>query len=190
MVSAEARYAEAKYQGEVADKYVEKRRTKNKWWAEHRHIIPLLSDLPQGTSVLDVPVGTGRFIPLYEFLGFHVHGWDINADMLKEAAKVVRGENVYLRRGNALALDAPDQSYDVAVCIRLFRWLSKDEVVRVIKELQRVAKRRVIFNARTDHNHPYARSFDLITSAIEFPWRMMRSSEIEPGYTMFMLERA
>ena len=177
-----------KYHGEVATGYDAKRESQTKWHEENRLMREFIKDLPAGTSVVDVPVGTGRFIPLYEELGFHVHGIDISEDMLREAARKAKSDTTYLRTGNAIELDAPDKSYDLAVCIRLFRWISSDEVIDVLEELQRVASKRVIFNARVC-DHPYQRPFQLLLMGLRPEWLIKRVDAIEPNYLMFMLER-
>src|SRR3990167_5525647 len=63
-----------KYNGAIAKGYDAKREDSEKWKAEDRIMRGMLTDLPRGTSVLDVPVGTGRFIPFYEEFGFNVLG--------------------------------------------------------------------------------------------------------------------
>src|SRR3990167_3315611 len=176
-----------KYTGDVATGYDAKREKQVKWHAETRIMRELLADLPRGTSVVDVPVGTGRFIPLYEELGFRVLGLDISEDMLREAAQKAKSDDTYLRVGNAIELDLPDNTCDVAVCIRLFRWITLEEVVKVLQGLQRIATKRVIFNARVAH-HPFARPIQLLRSALVSPWQMTRIEEIEPNYLMFQLE--
>src|SRR3990167_10578880 len=107
----------SKYNGEIAKGYDAKREDSEKWKAEDRIVREMLSDLPRGTSVLDVPVGTGRFIPLYEELGFRVLGLDISDDMLREASQKAKSDDTFLRFGDARNLDLPDKSYDVAICI-------------------------------------------------------------------------
>ena len=177
-----------RYHGEIAEGYDAKREEQPKWHEENRIVREFLIDLPRGTSVLDVPVGTGRFIPLYEELGFNVLGLDISEDMLREASQKVKADTTYLRTGNAIELDLPDKSYDVAVCIRLFRWITPAEVQKVLSELQRVAKKRIIFNARIAH-HPHQRPISLLRGALVENWSFTRIEEIEPNYLMFMWER-
>lgn len=177
-----------KYKGEIAAGYDAKRESQSKWHEENRIMRDWLSAFPKGTSVVDVPVGTGRFIPLYEELGFNVLGLDISEDMLKEASEKAKGDNTYLRLGDARDIDLSDQGYDVAVCIRLFRWIKLYEVQYVLRELQRVARKNIIFNARVA-NHPYARPMSLMFSAVHDPWKVAKTKVIEPNYMMFMLER-
>jgi ubiquinone/menaquinone biosynthesis C-methylase UbiE len=178
-----------KYHGEVADGYDAKREEQPKWHEENRIVREMLSDLPSGTSVVDVPVGTGRFIPLYEELGFHVHGLDISDDMLRKAAEKAKADTTYLRLGDARSIDAPDGSYDVAMCIRLMRWLeTKETQLRVISELIRVSRKRVIFNVRTETG-PLPLTHDAVDAFLsETGWRVARREQIIDDFTMFQLE--
>ena len=176
-----------KYNGAIAKGYDAKREDSDKWKAEDRIVGELLSDLPAGTSVLDCPVGTGRFLPLYESKGFRVFGVDISDDMLREASQKAKSDSTFLRLGDARKLDLPDQSYDVAICIRLFRWLETKEMqLKVLSELMRVAKKRVIFNVRTETG-PLPLSVQSIVDASE-GWSMTTEQVID-DFTMFMLER-
>lgn len=177
-----------KYNGSVAEGYDAKRVSQEKWQNENRIIEDWLWDLPIGTAVLDCPVGTGRFIPLYEELGFHVLGLDISEDMLKQAASKVKGENVYCRLGDVRELDLADSSYDVAMCIRLFRWLEPEDVKKALRELQRVARDRVIFNIRLGpENHPKRHYLTTVLDNLLEGWKIHRQEQIVEGFWMYEL---
>lgn len=189
MLSNEAEHARLKYRGDVASGYDAKRETQSKWLAENLIMESMLAHFPKGTRVLDIPIGSGRFIPLYEKLGFSVLGLDINKDMLDVAARKVTGDSVTLREGNVLSIDLPNQICDVAICIRMFRWLSPEDVQIALRELQRVSRKWIIFNARV-RNHPFARPMSLLKAAIHPNWHFADEKEIEPDYMMFKLEKA
>ena len=170
-----------KYHGAVAKGYDAKRVKDDKWVCEQRIIEDMLSDLPPDSIILDCPVGTGRFIPFYQDKGFQILGMDLQEDMLREAArkadpKRARGE---LRIGDVRATGLEDKSVDVAVNCRISRWLSPDDCVKMLKEMQRVARQRIILTARVA-NHPHARSIELIESALS-GWRIHRN---EAGYVL------
>lgn len=176
-----------KYHGEIAKGYDARREDSEKWQAEDRIMREMLADLPRGTSVLDIPIGTGRFLPLYEELGFSVLGIDISDDMLREASQKA-GEATYLRLGDARDIDVPDQSYDVVVCIRLMRWLETNETqLNVLSELMRVARKRVIFNVRTETG-PLPLSWDKIEAHVGQGWTISSQGIID-DFTMIVLER-
>lgn len=170
-----------KYRGAVAQNYDAKREKDDKWVCEQRIIEDMLSDLPEGSAVLDCPVGTGRFLPFYAEKKFLILGMDVSTDMLAQAQtkplpKHARGE---LRQGDVRNTGLPDKCVDVAVNVRITRWLSPEDVVKMLREMQRVAKQKIILTARVA-NHPHARSIELIESALD-GWRVHRN---EAGYVL------
>lgn len=175
-----------KYHGDVAEGYDKKRLSQMKFHNEQAIITSMLADLSFGASILDVPVGTGRFISTYLENGFNVIGMDLSEDMLAEARKKAgSAENIALKQGSVLDLPFGDRSFDVALMIRLTRWLSPEECVTAIHELTRVAKRRVIFTARV-RNHPHARPYDLFKVD---GWTIARDEEADgPDYRVIMME--
>lgn len=180
-------YAARKYRGSVATGYDAERETSPKWHAENAIVTDMLSDLPKGTEVLDCPVGTGRFLPLYESLGFKVRAVDISDDMLMEAAKKVADLHVSFVTGDVRSLDVDDDSVDVSLMIRLTRWLSPFNRSVALKELQRVTRKRIIFTARVrDHAHAYP--YSEIYSALD-GWEITRDDAAnEEQYRVIQLE--
>jgi hypothetical protein len=172
---------------EQPEQYDEIREGTDKWKRETELVTELLQGFQPGTTVLDCPVGTGRFIELYEGMGFHVLGVDKSDAMLRQAQAKSKSDNSFFRTGDATDLGDVGH-FDVSLCIRLFRWISSDDVIKVLKELQRVTLKRIIINARTDPAHPYSRPRSLIESALD-GWAITVAREIEPGFEMFAIER-
>ena len=165
-----------KYVGEVAAGYDAKREQNPKWLIEQKVITNMLADLPPDTRVFDCPVGTGRFLPYYVDKGFIILGMDISTDMLRQAAQKVdpkraRGE---LHIGDVRDTKLPDKSVDAVVNCRITRWLSPDDCVRMMKEMQRIARDRIILTARVA-NHPHARTLELFQSALRDDWVLARN---------------
>jgi ubiquinone/menaquinone biosynthesis C-methylase UbiE len=166
-----------KYHGSIATGYDAKREQSPKWVIEQKIITGMLDDLPEGTVILDCPVGTGRFLPFYVEKGFHILGMDLSLDMLKQAeakiapiaAKAV-GE---LRQGDVRNTGLPDKSVDVAVNCRITRWLSPADCQTMLREMQRVARQRIIWTARVA-NHPHARTVELFEAALD-GWAIVRN---------------
>ena len=135
-----------RYRGQGARQYELKRAGKLKWQLEHEAVAALLP--PLALTVLDVPVGTGRFLELYRARGMKVTGIDTSPDMLAEAERRARGlpgpEFITLRQGDIRALQSADRSFDVAVCIRLLNWFTPAEMRAAIVELGRVASRVIV----------------------------------------------
>jgi len=67
-------------------------RTSTKWRREQEVVASFLKELPRGAIILDVPVGTGRFIPCYRETALRWYGLDISRDMLREAKRTAVAE--------------------------------------------------------------------------------------------------
>lgn len=194
-MSPRARATAANYVGRVAAGYDADRERQIKWAAEHRIVAELLAGLPAGATVLDVPVGTGRFLELYRLAGLEAIGLDVSGDMLQVArAKVAPGQVVSLRRGNVLALDLADASVDVALCIRLLNMMEPQEMARALHELQRVARARVILSLRVggeDGRLTRPQTVAGVVAALAPGWCLAQDREIhKPRYRMLVLERS
>lgn len=184
-----AGHAARKYTGAVAAGYDAKREQSPKWKDEDRIVRDMLKDIKPGDWVLDVPVGTGRFIPYYEERKFQVLGLDISGDMLMQsAAKVTDQTRVRLAEGDARQIERFDKSVDAAVMVRLTRWLSREDRKRALGELQRVARKKVIFTARVA-NHPHAYPYTDIAEALN-GWRIARDEAVagDENYRVICLE--
>jgi ubiquinone/menaquinone biosynthesis C-methylase UbiE len=142
---ADAVRTRAYYQGSVASEYDAKRVTQKLWKAENDAVEEFLRGV--AGTVLDIPVGTGRYLDLYEKMGVKVLGRDVNEDMLAEARK--KHPNADLAVADVLALDMADKSVETIVCVRLLNLLSEKEMQQALHELQRVASKRIIMTLRT-----------------------------------------
>ena len=94
-------------------------------------------------QVLDLPVGTGRMARYLTSNGHHVVGSDISLAMMEAGEQLSEGGSD-LVRGDGEALPFADDSFDVAVCLRLLVHLPEDARLNVLQELGRVARERVI----------------------------------------------
>lgn len=140
-----------RYRGQVAVDYDARRATRTKWQREQEAVGQLLSRLPAGSSLLDVPVGTGRFIELYKAHGLAATGLDVSTDMLAEAARKAAplGYAMPLWQGDIRRIDAPDASFDTVLCVRFLNWVDTPTLGSVLDELCRVSRRRLILSIRT-----------------------------------------
>jgi ubiquinone/menaquinone biosynthesis C-methylase UbiE len=102
--------------------------------------------------ILDVGTGTGRAALLLARGGANVTGVDASEEMLAVARQRADAEGVPVRflTGDAHALNFPDRSFDVAVCLRVI--MHAPDWRRCIGELCRVAERLVVVD------YPSARS--------------------------------
>ena len=184
-----------KYTGAVAKGYDDKRKSSDKWKVEQRIIEEMLSELPQFSWVLDAPCGTGRWLDVCHRQGLIYRGLDISEDMIKQAAAKLGKETPLLRftladgkqfeapqfafaRGDVLNCGLEDNSVDVALNIRITRWLSAEECQQMFREMQRIARKQIILTARVA-NHPYARPLAIFEAAMQDGWQL---SDSVPGY--------
>ncbi len=139
------------YTGNTAERYDEKRSTSPKWHGENLVIDSLLSKLPAKLRLLDVPVGTGRFIELYKKYRITATGVDISNDMIAVAKnKAAQLEvNIDLQQGSVLDLKFSDGTFDCALCVRLMNWLHSEEMDQAIGQLSRVSKKHLILGIRS-----------------------------------------
>jgi ubiquinone/menaquinone biosynthesis C-methylase UbiE len=135
------------YSGEVAGRYEANRRGK-KWVSEQAVVEELLRLLPKSATVLDIPVGTGRFVSAYHDLGLHAVGMDVSADMIAEARKKPGSESVVFRLGDVRHIEAESSSFDCVVCMRFLNWIDARMLADVVAELVRVSKRDLILGIR------------------------------------------
>lgn len=131
-----------KYTGSVAEFYEAKRSHELKWAAENAAVEKWLGLIGAGAHVLDIPVGTGRFLDAYRRHGMTVIGMDVSSDMLAQAQ--LKDDAVQLRFGDIQAIDMPAFSVDVAISLRIMNWLEVSEVRIALAELSRVAREWII----------------------------------------------
>lgn len=128
------------YSSSEAATYEADREVEPLWHVENAFVRALLgrSDV---RSVLDAPVGTGRFLDLYE--GKAVTGLDLSTAMLDEARKRVMGlelSNVALRQGSVISLPFGDKQFDFVISWRLFHLLPPETIAPALAELARVCQ--------------------------------------------------
>lgn len=135
------------YYGRTARNY-EKVRTKQEWWGvEQQEMKSLLEKLPEGLSVIDIPFGTGRFVPYYLERGFKVHGLDASDEMIA-TAKTILGEDFdkcETKQGLSTELPYADGEFDLLVSTRFLRDIILfSDVKKTMSEFARVTTRFAI----------------------------------------------
>jgi ubiquinone/menaquinone biosynthesis C-methylase UbiE len=140
------------YFGDVAARY-DANRAGAKWRAEQeavREFLGRIRETLENYSLVDIPVGTGRFLEFYREFDVAATGLDVSGDMLAEAGKkaAALGYPVKLELGNILDLEDKAGGFDVALCIRLSNWLDADCLAQALVELSRTARRFVVFGVR------------------------------------------
>jgi SAM-dependent methyltransferase len=144
--------AKGKYVGVTAERYDAKRRREPVWAWEDEQIRTLFSTAPPHSVILDVPSGTGRFLPILSSMGHQVLAIDVSLDMLHVAARAAVDLHFSQRNicADAAAIPLNAKSTDYVISNRFMQWLpSRLHVKQVIRELCRVARVSVIIQNRT-----------------------------------------
>jgi len=128
-----------KYHGRAASTYDASRVNDGTWRAEHSLIEKLVTEGP----VLDVPFGTGRYVPIYESKGLEYLGIDISPDMLAQAK--IKYPDANCRVGSVFDLPS---GFKTAVVSRLLNWLYPDQLSVAMAQLGQAAD-TLVFTART-----------------------------------------
>ena len=131
------------YTGSEARSYDRDRETEPLWRIENEYVAQLVQRLSP-LKVLDVPVGTGRFLATYA--GASVEGIDLSEAMLAEAAErvaLLRLDSVRLMQASVTALPFQDGQFDLVVCWRLLHLLHPDQLVPAFVEMARVCNGRL-----------------------------------------------
>ena len=135
------------YRGDVARDYLKKRLQQEYWHREQDVVAELLTKVPERISVLDVPVGTGRFVEMCAARQMTVTGLDISQDMLDVARETLGAElfdRCRMLQGSADAMPFDDASFDLVICFRFFGLIPMSLSQRVLDELRRVCRRWLI----------------------------------------------
>jgi ubiquinone/menaquinone biosynthesis C-methylase UbiE len=170
------------YLGKAASTYEAKRKRHAIWLKEDAVLLQILKGYKPKPKLLDMPVGTGRFLDFYNELGIAAVGIDLSPDMLKIAR--TRFPDAELRIGDIRRIPLADKSVDVSVCIRLLYFLNRNEVRIALSELARVSKKAIVFSARFAHrNGPRAKKviahdWNKFQELVPFKWQIIRKHSI------------
>lgn len=136
-----------KYHGRKAETYDAVRRKQERWDLENEAVRRYLEGAPG--PVLDVPVGTGRFLALYARLGLTVTGVDASQEMLALARRKKHAVGrCFLEPGDASALNYEDWMFGTSVCVRFLDLIPEENMHDVLRELCRVTQDRIILTIR------------------------------------------
>lgn len=117
-------------------------------YKEEAIVSPWLDDLPRGAAILDVPCGTGRWIPALTGRGFRYVGADISQAMVSEARTITMPPTVSgLLVADLARLPFPDGSFDAVVLWRLLHHVPDSETRQwLLREAARVTRYKVILS--------------------------------------------
>jgi hypothetical protein len=150
--------AKRKYIGGIAAEYVDKRTEHPTWVWEQEQVRRWASSRPTGSSILDVPFGTGRYVPLYLAAGLKVLGCEISPDMVANAERELGSSfnQCDVSIGDAEAMvQYRDNSVDAVISSRFIQWLPDISIVeRVLAEFARVAREELFLQVRVPAGVP------------------------------------
>lgn len=126
-----------KYHGRMAETYETKRKKQQRWDIENSVVEKMLTKLSP-KSVLDVPCGTGRFIPVYDALKVKtVYAIDVSDSMIalaKEKMEEVKHSRVTFIRRDVRKLK-PKYEAEVSVCVRFLDLIDEKAMYQVLEKL-------------------------------------------------------
>jgi SAM-dependent methyltransferase len=144
---------------------------RRRWTAEQDALRQVFDRLPASSTVLDCPVGNGRWAEQLRRRGHRVTGVDISDAMLDAATKRLErrsagdAEPVTLLHGDAEDLQFPSASYDVVFSHALTKHLPPHVQDRVFAEFVRISRGTVIC------------SFSVLSGLSAAFWRLRRIPE-------------
>jgi ubiquinone/menaquinone biosynthesis C-methylase UbiE len=125
-----------------------RKRLKQDWWhVEQGEMKSLLETLPRGLKVVDIPFGTGRFVPYYDELGYDISGLDASGDMIQAANEALGPlyEKCSCTVGDALDLPYQDGAFDLVVSTRFLRDIVTFGLAKtMLSEMARVTSKYAI----------------------------------------------
>lgn len=107
--------------------------------------------LVEGSSVLDVGVGNGAFLHILAFSRrfSSVQGIDI-----RPHSKLIVPAGVEFQTMNVSKLAFPDASFDTVMCMEVLEHLDDETFEAGLRELRRVAARRLVLTVPFEEPHP------------------------------------
>lgn len=100
-----------------------------------------LSDQKKG-KILEIGCGNCRNLVIFAKKGFDCYGIDFSSEMIKQAKKFCKKQNIKikLRKANATKLPFQSNSFDYILNIATLHHLNKKEQEKSLKEMHRVLK--------------------------------------------------
>jgi ubiquinone/menaquinone biosynthesis C-methylase UbiE len=106
----------------------------------------IIGSLPNCDSIVDIPCGAGRFVPVLTESARQVLCCDVSRQLLELAEERYRGLATFAC-GDATAIPLADASVDCVFCNRLLHHFSESEDrLRVMRELRRVTRRWAVIS--------------------------------------------
>jgi ubiquinone/menaquinone biosynthesis C-methylase UbiE len=163
------------YRGKMASGYDEKRLRQKRWHEENRIVEEMLTSIKLPGDLIDCPVGTGRFLPMYDKMKITGVGIDSSEEMLSVArTKLSRKQKTTfaIEQGSADKLRFLDREFRTCVCVRFFNLVEPDALKKCFAELSRVTSEHMICTVRLGEEY-YSNSA-MATHEERAWWRMVK----------------
>lgn len=135
------------YYGDNAELYDAERAHTKRWAREQAAVKDYLDRLPKGLKILDVPLGTGRYLPFYFERGDSVVGLDSSHAMIDVARRRAgdKADTLETVVGDATNLPFEDGAFDLVVSTRFLRHILPFSLARKsLAEMARVTRSHAI----------------------------------------------
>lgn len=190
------------YAGENARTYDKDRSSSRRWQFQHSALQQYLQQLPLDSfTVIDAPVGTGRFFSLYneDDRISSVMGLDYSEDMLTEARKI-KCEKVSLLKHDLINTPITTE-YDILVMVRFLNLITTEQVIQTLENTLPKISFGAMFTLRvgTDKDFSYGKIYThskvLIESHISkldfsIEYRHVEANDNKPGTSyMYQIRR-
>jgi hypothetical protein len=140
-----------RYRNDEARLYEERRSANPKWQFEHEALRRVLqTHAARIRSIIDAPVGTGRFLDLYRQCAGDatIHGFDASPDMLQMARHRAESDRVVLQKADII--NEPLSAHaDLVVCYRFLNLVPWDAAVATLRHLFAAADQLLVVAIRT-----------------------------------------
>jgi SAM-dependent methyltransferase len=182
------------YAGKKAETYDRDRQNDPKWIFEEATLRAFFTSATGIKSIIDAPVGTGRFLPM--FSPTHTVGYDCSEDMLKQAMK--HGKAAKLELHDIVAAPLPTRA-DLVVSFRFLNLIDACAAQQALEHLLAAAKKYIVFTCRVDEQsiklgrvtvHPNSLVSDTLESAgFEIVESHVYPDSVPGRYTVFIAKR-
>jgi len=148
------------YFGRTAKEY-DQRRDDDQWRGEEKAFRELISELKQQETlgdtirILDMPCGTGRWLPFLEDFGGVYYGVDISKDMISEAqqkASKISFETKFVESGWKDFSEYVPARFDLVICTRFLGHWNKHSVRKIIDTLAAKVGNSFILQVRVNNS--------------------------------------
>ncbi len=142
------------YTGNNAENYESIRNFRPKWRFEEETFVNILDELhDEIKSIIDAPVGTGRFLEHYKKYkdGIYLYAIDYSSDMLKIVQEKCDAEQTEVIKHDIINKKL-DVLSDLTVCYRFLNLFSWNESSKALENLFSASKKYILFTIRLVEN--------------------------------------